>query len=148
MSIIDVLGRSLLKLHDLQKRLQVADVTLVTLIGELTATKAALNELHNSTLSRPEHHYELVMDFEASLASCQLLVQVIDTKLSTLDSSRAEPSLMIRLRAVLADRETLEYLGRLSRIISALNIVKEGFLRYAKAKAKSHSLTKQAWQRC
>ena len=44
--ILEVLTRSVIKLYEIQKRLQETNMTLTALIGELTATKAALSELH------------------------------------------------------------------------------------------------------
>lgn len=131
LGVVDILTRSLLKLRELQQKLKDADLTLVTLIGELTATKAALKQLHNCVVEHAhiEQHYDLIMDFEASLAACQLLVNVIDAKLSAFDFTRPTSTLLNKLRAIITDGEMTDYLGRLGRTLSALNIVKEGFLR-------------------
>lgn len=60
--IVDVLARSIKKLHDLQKQRQGANITLAALMGELTATKAALKELRVSVERHAddEQHYDLV----------------------------------------------------------------------------------------
>lgn len=60
--IVDVLSRAILKLHDIHKQLQEANLTVSGLIGELTATKAALNELHGTVVRHAddEQHYDLV----------------------------------------------------------------------------------------
>ena len=131
LSIIDILGRALFKLHELRMRLKGADLTLLSLIGEFTATKAALQELHVcvNANANVEQHYELMMDFKSTIATCQLLVNVIDTRVSSLDVSKPRAISASRLRTVLTDHEITEHLGRLSRIISALNIVKEAFRR-------------------
>ena len=60
--IVDVLSRSIIKLHDIMGKLTDANITLAALIGELTATKIALESL-NTCLRRHEgieRHHELV----------------------------------------------------------------------------------------
>ena len=60
--VLDVLTRSVIKLYEIQKKLDEANITLAALIGELTATKAALRELHAAVdvHSDQEQHYDLV----------------------------------------------------------------------------------------
>ena len=60
--IVDVLTRSIVKLHDISKMLQSANITLVALIGELTATRTALNQLRDCVERHRDgdQHYTMV----------------------------------------------------------------------------------------
>ena len=62
LSILDVLTRSILTLYDIQRKLQECNITLAALIGELTATKAALWQLQETVTEHAgrEQHEDLV----------------------------------------------------------------------------------------
>src|SRR5690349_18540885 len=91
--IVDVIGRSILSLNDLRKRLTEADLTVTLLIGQLNTVKAALNQVQswmNESLLEDSNHYQLLLDLESSLNSCRLLIGLIDSQISKLEWSEKD----------------------------------------------------------
>ena len=128
--IVDVLGRTISKLYEVQTKLKNVPVTLIRLSGELAAAKVALQQLQNSLESRngDDLHYSVVMDLESSLSCCQLLLGVVEAKIP--DANSNQENLAFKIQIILADQETTKCLECLSRILLALNIVRESVERY------------------
>ena len=102
--IVDVAVRSISALRALQQRWKTADLTISLLIGQLTALRAALNQIEEwiSTSLNAFQHYQLVMDLEASLESCQALLLFINGQLTGLDWNDSNAlSFENRIKAVL-----------------------------------------------
>lgn len=133
--IVDVVSRTILSLRDMQSRFKKANFTLDCLVGELTSTKAALNQVRALLDGFPEdaeQYYLLSMDLSDALRSCQLLVDFIDERVSELKTTDGGtgPTFESKVRIVLDDKETTQCLKRVSRQIAALNLLITAFQRY------------------
>lgn len=84
-SIVDLIGKTVSALHTLHSRWKEADFTFINLIAQLTALKAALSKLQGwMDIDMGEPHYQLVMDLEASVACCRMLVRRMDSEVEDL----------------------------------------------------------------
>lgn len=123
--LVDVAVRSISALRALQQRWKTADLTISLLIGQLTALRAALNQIEEwiSTSLNVFQHYQLVMDLEASLESCEALLLFINGKLTGLDWSDSNAlSFENRIKAVLQDKTVKECATHLANQSTALNL--------------------------
>jgi guanine nucleotide-binding protein G(i) subunit alpha len=81
-SIVDLLGKTVSTLNTLHSRWKEADFTFINLIAQLIALKAALSKLQewmdNTDVDEP--HHQLVMDLEASVTCCRMLIRRIDSE--------------------------------------------------------------------
>ena len=123
--ILDVLGRSITKLHALQKRLQDVPFVVAWLSGELNTARIALDRLQKSLerLAGNEMHHAVVMDLGSSLSCCRMLVSFLEARIPDTDENL--DGLMSRLQVVVGQDETKQCLECLSRTLNALNIVKQ-----------------------
>jgi hypothetical protein len=129
--ILDILGRSMLSLHDLRNRLKEADLTVTLLIGQLKAVNAALNQIHlwmeESSCEDP-NHFQLSLDLESSLSSCYLFIGLIDDQISELKwDEQDELKFASRARVILKDARTKGCLNHLGLLISSLNLLLVSF---------------------
>lgn len=84
-SIIDVLARSISTVRELRDQWKDADFTILNLVAQLTALKAALTKIKEWTDTElAEAHHQLIMDIDDSVACCRILVGKVDTLLSEL----------------------------------------------------------------
>lgn len=87
-SIVELLGKTISGLHTLHSRWKEADFTFSNLISQLTTLKVALSKLQgwmDSDIDEP--HHQLVMDLEASVTYCRMLVRRIDTEVEDLQQN-------------------------------------------------------------
>lgn len=85
-NIIDVVGKAIVTINELQGKWRDADLTFISLTSQLTALRAALAKIQDWMDSDLQDvHHQLVMDLDVSLSCCKLLVGKIDTFLSELD---------------------------------------------------------------
>ena len=86
--IVEVLAKSIGKLHKLHNRWKQADLMFMNLIAQLTALKAALVNLEEwlNTGERegPDPHHQLIMDMELMIKCCKTLAHKIETQVSEL----------------------------------------------------------------
>ena len=98
-SIVELLGKTISALHTLHSRWKEADLTFSNLISQLTTLKIALNKLQEwMDADIDEPHHQLVMDLEASVTYCRMLVRRIDTEVEDLQLILGW-SLMLRRRS-------------------------------------------------
>lgn len=84
-NIIDVIGKTINGLRELHSRWKEVDFTFINLIAQLTALKAAVNKIQEWMESDVvEPHHQLVMDLEASISCCRMLIDKIDSQVSEL----------------------------------------------------------------
>lgn len=124
--IIDVATRTISALRALQQRWRVADLTISLLISQLTTLRAALNQIEEwiSASLNPIEHYQLVMDLEASLESCETLLLFIDGQLSHLDWKDSNGlSIESKMRVALQDKVVKECATHLANQSTALNLL-------------------------
>lgn len=82
-SIIDVLARSIGTIRALKDQWRDADFTVLNLIAQLSALKAALSKIQEWMDGNfEEPHHQLVMDMDDSLTCCGILVGKLDILLS------------------------------------------------------------------
>ena len=82
-NILDILGKTISTIHELRQQWKQADFTLLNLIAQLTALKAALGKIKEWTdQDLVDQHHQLVMDLDVSLTCCRMLVAKVDTHIS------------------------------------------------------------------
>ncbi len=87
-SIVELLGKTVSTLHTLHCRWKEADFTFINLIAQLTALKAALSKLQDwMKTDIDEPHHQLVMDLEASVTCCRMLVRRMDSEVEDLQQN-------------------------------------------------------------
>ena len=124
--IVDVATRSISALRALQQRWKTADLTISLLISQLSTLRAALSRIEGWILTSLDavQHYQLVMDLEASLESCETLLLFIDGQISYLawnDSNAL--SLESKIKAVLQDKTVKECATHLANQSTAINLL-------------------------
>jgi guanine nucleotide-binding protein G(i) subunit alpha len=83
--IIEVLAKTMSRLGELKERWKQADFTFINLIGQLSALKTALNKLQEWIDSDVDETQPLlVMDLEASITCCRMLIDKINAEVSDL----------------------------------------------------------------
>ena len=124
--IIDVAARSISTLRVLQQRWKTADLTISLLISQLTTLKAALGEIEEwieSSLNAVQH-YQLVMDLNGSLESCEALLVFIHEQLAHFDWCNSNVlSFESKIQAVLQDKTIKECATHLAHQSTALNLL-------------------------
>ncbi|OBT69586.1 hypothetical protein VE03_00846 [Pseudogymnoascus sp. 23342-1-I1] len=84
-SIVDLLGKTVSTLQTLHSRWKEADFTFINLIAQLIALKAALSKLQEwMDTEVDEPHHQLVMDLDASVTCCRMLVRRMDSEVEDL----------------------------------------------------------------
>ncbi|CZR66446.1 uncharacterized protein PAC_16347 [Phialocephala subalpina] len=87
-SIVELLGKTVSALHTLHSRWKEADFTFINLITQLTALKVALSKLKEwMDTDMDEPHHQLVMDLEASVNCCRMLVRRMDSEVEDLQQN-------------------------------------------------------------
>ena len=78
-----MLAKTVSRLRELKEQWAQADFTFINLIAQLSALKAALNKLQEwIDTDIDETHHLLVMDLEASITCCRMLIDEIDSQVS------------------------------------------------------------------
>jgi hypothetical protein len=132
--IIELTATCVTRLRVAEKRYQKADLTITLLMSHLSTLKAALTQIQtwvgsDSFLS--SQHYQLIMDVDAALAGCYLLLGVLDEHISKLNwDSEDELDFTSKARVVLNHRVTKECIGHLSHQSIALNLLLTAFQWY------------------
>ncbi|KAF4630898.1 hypothetical protein G7Y89_g7233 [Cudoniella acicularis] len=80
--IIDIVSKTISELRELHSQWKEADFTFVNLISQLTALRAGLDKIREwidivDRLTEP--HHQFVMDLEASISCCRMLVSRLDS---------------------------------------------------------------------
>ena len=131
--IVDVIARSTSALIKLNHELRQADTSLLTMIGELGTTKAALEQLGQLVSAvNPEcpGSYQFEIDLGYALTAAKGLVTIIDEKISSLARSDANTDRLKfegRVRLVLTSAGFEQSLVRLGRLLNAMNVLITAF---------------------
>ncbi len=127
LSIIDVLSRTLKSLLDLHNSWKDADHTIVNLMSQLIALRAALKKISewiSSDLAHAPQHHQLVMDLEDSVACCRMLIQTMDDQLSKLDSTHNDRlDIGSKIRIMLEAKTSQDFQTFIGRQTSALTLL-------------------------
>ncbi|KAL9117504.1 MAG: hypothetical protein Q9187_005958 [Circinaria calcarea] len=126
-SIIDVIGKSLSFLLDLQTKYRKASLTVSLLIGQLSTVKAALNQISQwitTSLVGVPQHQQLVADLDVSLEACKVLVLVLDDRIFRHESSlTSQVKAAAKARFLWEEKDMNDYLNLLNNQINALNLL-------------------------
>lgn len=129
--IVDMITRSINSLHELHERWKEADLTVALLIAQLTILKVALNQIGKwiaSNLADVSQFHRVVMDLESSLSSCRVLMRSVDHRISRLDWNEANAlNYESRVRMILEDQSTKDYVNHLNNQTNALNLLLTAF---------------------
>ena len=125
--IVDVIGRSLSYLLDLQTKYRNANLTVSLLIGQLSTLKAALNQISEWITARlvgvPQHE-QLVADLDISLEACKILILVLDNRISCLGrGATSELRAVDKAQFLWEEKGMNDYLNHLNNQINALNLL-------------------------
>jgi|SRR5579862_3720083 len=123
--IIGVVGKTVKSLRDLHDRWRDADFTVLNLITQLTALKAALSKIQEWIDSDPaEQHHQLVMDLDMSMTCCRMLISKMDAQVSELHRTADEAlDLGSRIKIVFGNKANEDLQKVIERQISALNLL-------------------------
>ena len=126
-NIVDVIAKSIKALRDLQQRWKAADMTVNSLIGQLTTLRTALDQIQgwmSSSLSKQPQHGQLVADLSDSLECCRTLVTFMYDHLLQLDWTEADRlSFAGKIKAVFNDSGVQECTIHLDRQSNALTLL-------------------------
>lgn len=93
-NIIELLGKSINTIRELQTKWQDADLISLSLASQMGVLRAALIKIQDWIEADPsEAHHQLIMDLDSSLLCCKTLVGKIDGQLSTLQQNSSDGSL-------------------------------------------------------
>ena len=126
-SFVDVVVRTLSALRRLQNRWKSADLIVAPPIGQLTTSRAALDQISDWVSRRLEgvpRHQQLVIDLEASMESCKSLVTFIDDYTSFLEWNDSNTlSFESKANAVLQNSSVKEFRNCMTNQGVALNLL-------------------------
>ncbi|KAE9973864.1 hypothetical protein EG328_004194 [Venturia inaequalis] len=129
-NIIELAAKCLDRLYEAHKRFQTANFTTTILISNLSTLKAALAQIERwmSMDTLNAQHYQMIMDVDATLASCHLLLGLMDERISKLgwDSKNVLKSVS-KAKVVMEERATQDCITHLSHQCSALNLLLTAF---------------------
>ncbi|KAF2826219.1 hypothetical protein CC86DRAFT_455781 [Ophiobolus disseminans] len=91
-NIIDVIGKTITLVSDIQSRWKTADLALLSLASQLTALGAALREIQTWLENNEQNmHHQLIMDLDVSLSCCRLLVIELEAFFDSIDKTPDNP---------------------------------------------------------
>lgn len=126
-SIVDVIGRSLSFLLELQTKSRNANLTVSLLIGQLSTLKAALNQISEwitTSLVGVPRHEQLIADLDVSLEACKVLVLLLDDRIFHLKSSlTSQVAAVAKAHFLWEEKGMNDYLNLLNNQINALNLL-------------------------
>lgn len=125
--IIEVICKTVKSLRELHERWKDADLTILNLISQLSALKAALNKIgewiSEDFADIPQHH-QLVIDLEDSITCCRMLMKSMDTQIEKLDfNPNNSLNFGSKIRVVLEDKARKDFQQFIERQISVLYLL-------------------------
>ena len=127
LGIIDVAARCIGSLRALQQRWTNADITVSLLIGQMSTLKAALDQIQEMTETNSwaiSQDHQLVMDLDASVKSCQVLVSFIDKHVSNHEWNHLDHlTFECKAKAMWQDPNIQNCLNYLQHQTAALNLL-------------------------
>ena len=124
-AILSVLSRSIRIANQIQTEWAGAELKLLSLSSQLTALRAALSKIQEWMYRNLEHSYhQLVMDLDASLKCCRLLVLRIEQLLGKLaDGMYGSLDFAGHVKIVFGTSSLNDVQGLLQQQISALTLL-------------------------
>ena len=125
--IVDVLARNVSYLIDLRAKYKLADLKVALLIAQLSTLKAALNRISSWIATNQTgipHQQQFIEDLTVSIEGCNILIIVLDERISRLKRNEdANPSPMAKAHVLMGEKETNDYLSSLNNQIGALHLL-------------------------
>jgi hypothetical protein len=85
-NIIDIVGKTISTINKLRLRWKDADLVFLCLATQLVALRAALQQIEDWTDNDVEDfHHQLIIDLDAAISCCRLLVDKLDTFFCEID---------------------------------------------------------------
>jgi guanine nucleotide-binding protein G(i) subunit alpha len=125
-NIVDATVKVASGLRELHNRWKDADFTLLNLIAQIIALKAALSKIEDwlSIDNDRQHHHQLVLDLDISLSCCKMLVDDMVAVVYQLNTDKyGALDMGSKIKVVLGDRKRSEYQKTIDIQISALTLV-------------------------
>jgi hypothetical protein len=123
--IIDALSKSINIIRGLQNQWSEAACTVICLIGQLTAAKAALVKIKEWTESKvDEPYHQLTIDLDRSIACCKMIVERIDSWLAELQRKpNGELELSTKFKVTFESKAMNGLQKNLDYQVNALNLL-------------------------
>jgi hypothetical protein len=125
-NIVDLIAKSIKSIQELHDRWKEADITVLNIMVQLTALRAALTEIKKWMIDdlTEDPHHQLVMDLDVSVKCCQLLMTKMDILLGGLTEKTSGPLDFEGTVMVVFKGNNLEHVSKLiDRQIQALNLL-------------------------
>lgn len=125
--IIKVISKTITSLRALHDKWRDADFTILNLITQLTALRAALEKISewiSSDLAGNPQHHQLIIDIQDSITCCTMLTRIMDAQLSKLAWTKGSTlDLGSRIRVVFGDTVSKDFQMYIQRQTSALTLL-------------------------
>lgn len=125
--IIEVICQTVKSLRKLHERWKDADLTILNLISQLNALKAALNKIGewiSEDLADIPQHHQLVIDLEDSITCCELLMKPMITQIEKLDfGANGSLDSGSKIKVMLEDKAGKDFQQFIQNQISALTLL-------------------------
>jgi guanine nucleotide-binding protein G(i) subunit alpha len=125
-NIVDLIAKSIKSVHELHNRWKEADVTLLNLMAQLIALRAALTEIKKWMIDdlTEDPHHQLVMDLDVAVKCCQLLMAKMDILLGGLRENTNGPLDFEGTVMVVFKGNNMESIAKMiDRQVQALNLL-------------------------
>jgi hypothetical protein len=91
-NIVECINKTINLIGDVRSRWKTAELALLSLTSQLTALRAALQEIQRWLETNAEEmHHQLTMDLDITLSCCQLLTTELEAHLSSLQTESNTP---------------------------------------------------------
>lgn len=123
--IIDVLGKAINVIYELRNQWSEAANTVVGIVAQLVALKAALAKIKEWTESKvDEPHHQLTIDLDGSISCCKMIVERIDSWLSELQRKpNGELEVSAKFKVTLGSKSMDDLQKNLGYQVNALNLL-------------------------
>jgi len=125
LGIIDVLGKTVVRLRELQGQYRDADFEIFSLTSQLTTLKAALTKIQEWMESESGVvHHQLVMDLRDTLSCCGMLTERLDAEISRFQGGGdGNLDFAGRIKVAFGGKSIDDLEKKIERQIMALNVL-------------------------
>jgi len=124
-NIVDLLGKTISTLNDLQNQWKIADLTVMAFKSQLLVFKEALRRiLAWAEGTSTENHHELLLCLESSVMCCRLLVAKIDDEVTQLETTaEGQLNLASKVKLLFKTKDMEEVQRKIDQQTHALNLL-------------------------
>jgi uncharacterized protein YukE len=124
-NIVDLLGKTISKLNNLQNQWKIADLTVTAFKSQLAVLKQALSRIQAwADGMSTENHYELLMCVESSVTCCRFLVARIDEEVAQLQTTaEGQLNLASKVKLLFKTKDMVEVQRMIDQQTQALNLL-------------------------